>query len=78
MSKVVAPPYDVISPKAQDAFYARHPNNFIRLDKGKDEPGENEQSNKYTRAAKDFKEWCNEGVLQRESRPAIYIYEQIG
>ena len=67
----------MISPKAQDAFYSRHQNNFIRLDKGKDEPDDNEQSNKYTRAAKDFNQWCNDGVLQRESMPEIYIYEQI-
>jgi uncharacterized protein (DUF1015 family) len=30
-AKVATPPYDVISPEEQRAFYNRHPNNMIRL-----------------------------------------------
>ncbi|MGR3319410.1 MAG: DUF1015 domain-containing protein [Candidatus Anammoxibacter sp.] len=77
LSDVVTPPYDVISPQEQGAFYQRHPNNIIRLTKGKDENGDNDQSNKYTRAASLFNEWCENGILEREPEPAIYVYEQI-
>lgn len=76
MSKVVTPPYDVISPQEQEAYYQLHPYNIIRLTKGKDHPGDNDRSNKYTRAAKDFEMWRKKGILQEESKPAIYIYEQ--
>ena len=31
LNRVVAPPYDVISPEAQDALYRRHPQNVVRL-----------------------------------------------
>ena len=31
LSKVVAPPYDVISPREQDALYQRHPQNVVLL-----------------------------------------------
>ena len=31
LNKVMAPPYDVISPKKQDELYSRHPNNIIRI-----------------------------------------------
>lgn len=77
MSKVVTPPYDVISPQEQEAYYQRHPYNIIRLIKGKDEPGDDDKENKYTRAAHLFKTWFKEGIFLKESVPAIYIYEQV-
>ncbi|MGR3220027.1 MAG: DUF1015 domain-containing protein [Candidatus Anammoxibacter sp.] len=77
LSSVVTPPYDVISHQEQEAFYRKHPNNIIRLTKGKDDKKDNDNSNKYTRAASLFNEWCEKGILQREPKPAIYVYEQI-
>src|SRR4030066_243422 len=38
LNKVMAPPYDVISPKKQDELYERHPNNIIRIILGKTTP----------------------------------------
>lgn len=76
MSKVVTPPYDVISPQEQESYYRLHEQNIIRLTKGKDLPGDNDQVNKYARAASFFKEWLNKGILQKDPKPAIYIYEQ--
>ena len=35
MADVTTPPYDVISPAEQEAFYQRHTNNVIRLILGK-------------------------------------------
>jgi uncharacterized protein (DUF1015 family) len=49
-TKVVCPPYDVISPAQQDAFHTRSEHNFIRLEAGKDKPGDDKDHNKYTRA----------------------------
>ena len=77
MSKVVTPPYDVISPKEQEGYYQSHQFNIIRLIKGKGNPEDNEHSNKYTRAADDFSTWYNNDILKKEPKPAIYIYEQI-
>lgn len=76
VSAVVTPPYDVISPEGQERYYQMHPNNIIRLDLGKDLPGDTESANKYTRAAEILSAWKKEGILKEEDAPAIYIYDQ--
>jgi uncharacterized protein (DUF1015 family) len=76
LSDVVTPPYDVISPEFQDELYKKHPANFIRLELNRDEPGDNEQSNKYSRAAKFLRNWRQEGVMQVDPDPALYVYHQ--
>ncbi|MBI5887279.1 MAG: DUF1015 domain-containing protein [Deltaproteobacteria bacterium] len=76
LAKVMAPPYDVISPKMQDEFYQRHPNNIVRIDLSKAEADDKEGSDKYTRAAAELAKWIKAGVLQRDERPAIYYYTQ--
>ncbi|MGZ3675477.1 MAG: DUF1015 family protein, partial [Ktedonobacterales bacterium] len=57
LAALVTPPYDVISPEAQARYYERHPENIIRLELGRDEPGDDELDNRYTRAAVTFAEW---------------------
>jgi uncharacterized protein (DUF1015 family) len=76
LSDVVTPPYDVISPDFQDELYKKHPANFIRLELNRDEPGDNDNQNKYTRAAKFLKNWRQEGVMQVDPDPALYVYHQ--
>ena len=77
LSDVVAPPYDVISPEMQDALYAKHPNNVVRLILNKQNPTDDEQDNRYTRSARTLKEWKESGVLVKEPNPSIYVYHQI-
>jgi len=74
ISRVVAPPYDVIDATFQQALHARHPNNVIRLELGLDEPRDSPGHNRYTRAAGLLKDWMAGGVLQREREPGIYPY----
>ncbi|MDR4497035.1 MAG: DUF1015 domain-containing protein [Candidatus Scalindua sp.] len=76
ISKVVTPPYDVISDEEREGFYRNHPNNIIRLELGKDFPGDNLSVNKYTRAAVYFQEWRREHILIQDTDPAIYVYAQ--
>jgi uncharacterized protein (DUF1015 family) len=76
LSDVIAPPYDVIDPELQDQLYKRHPANVVRLILNRDEPGDDEHSNRYTRAARFFRNWQREGVLQPENDPAVYVYHQ--
>ena len=42
----------------------------------RDEPGDDEHNNRYSRAAQFLKNWRSEGVLFAESQPAIYVYNQ--
>ncbi len=76
LSQVIAPPYDVIDAALQTKLYERHPANVIRLELNREEPGDSETSNKYTRAAKFLKQWRDEGVIMQEPAAALYVYHQ--
>ncbi len=76
LAAVVTPPYDVISPQQQAQYYERSEHNIIRLELGRDEPGDDTLDNRYTRAAATFARWRLEGVLQQDAAPALYLYQQ--
>lgn len=69
LGDLVAPPYDVIAPAEQDALYAKHPANIVRLILGR-------ESDKYAEAGRLFREWLASGVLKAEDTPALYVYRQ--
>jgi len=73
--RVIAPPYDVISPQQQDELYAASPFNVVRLILGKDQPGDREGADRYSRARDTFRMWRQDRVLQRDEAPAVYLYE---
>ena len=75
LAEVTTPPYDVITPEAQEAYYRRHANNIVRLDLGKITPGDGASHNRYTRAAADFRSWREQQVLIQDDQPAYYRYE---
>ncbi len=74
--RVVAPPYDVIDDALQQALYETHPNNVVRIIRGRDEAGDSDANNRYTRAAEAFRDWQTEGVLRRDEEEGIYLYAQ--
>lgn len=75
-SRIVAPPYDVISKEEQDELYNSSPYNIIRILLGKDLAGDDEKENKYIRAARSLKEWQEKNILERDKDDCIYVYEQ--
>lgn len=76
LSKVMAPPYDVISSEEQDNLYNSNPHNIIRILLGKDSPGDNEKENRYIRASRFLKDWQKEEVLKRDKEESFYVYLQ--
>ena len=70
-SKVIAPPYDVISPRQREELYAKSPFNAVRIELPK---GEGKQ--RYKNAKKIYSEWLQDGVLIRDDEPSIYPYYQ--
>jgi len=76
LSRVLAPPYDIISGEAQERYYEMNQYNVIRLILGKDFPGDNEANNRYTRAAEFFQTWLEEEILIRDDSPSIYLLEE--
>ena len=71
--ELLSPPYDVISQQERDLYYQRHPHNVVRLIYGRDEPGDTPDNNRYTRAAQYLHTWLQQGVLQRDGQPALYL-----
>jgi len=76
LSDCIAPPYDVVGAELQDHLYDLSPYNFLRLELNKTQPDDDDSNNAYTRAARIFRTWKNEGILQNEPDPAIYVYHQ--
>jgi len=73
---VIAPPYDVISPAGADQLHERDPRNVIRLELPRDQPGDSDAENRYTRAAAQYRQWVESGVLARDEQPCLYVYGQ--
>jgi uncharacterized protein (DUF1015 family) len=71
LTKVVAPPYDQISPDLQDRLYALSPVNIVRVSYPRDGAGD-----KYQEAGRALDAWLAQGVWARDDRPAIYPYHQ--
>ena len=76
ISKVVAPPYDVISPSMQNRFYNRDEHNIIKLILGKERKGDTKNNNKYTRARVFLNKWLSSKFLTRDKNDSVYVYEQ--
>ena len=76
LSQVIAPPYDVIDAALQTKLYERHPANVIRIELNREEPGDTDTVNKYSRAAKFLRQWRDEGVVMQEPAAALYVYHQ--
>jgi len=69
ISKVVAPPYDIISEAQQRGLYESSFFNIVRLELGRDD-------DRYAAAKATLDQWTEAGVLRRAPRPAIYLYTQ--
>jgi hypothetical protein len=71
LSRVLAPPYDVIPPAARDELYARDPHNIVRVILNRT-PGEAG----YVEAGETYRRWLAEGVLQPDATSGLYVLEQ--
>ncbi len=69
--RVLAPPYDVISPEEQEELYGLSPYNVVRLILSRC-GGEQ----KYIKAGETFRDWIAGGILIQDAEPSIYPYHQ--
>ncbi len=69
VGRVLAPPYDVITPEDQAALYERSPYNAIRLILPR-------ETNRAEASARALRAWIDERVLVRDAEPALYLYSQ--
>lgn len=69
IDELVCPPYDIINDEQREGYIQTNPHNIIRLELPKGE-------NRYTQASEILESWLNDGILVKEDKPAIYIYEE--
>jgi len=72
LSKVVSLPYDVITPKMQEAYYARSDKNIVRIILRK----ETGKGDRYAQAAKELAGWMEDGTLIFEKKPVLFVHQQ--
>jgi uncharacterized protein (DUF1015 family) len=68
--ELAAPPYDQINDSARDRFHTQSPHQFVHLTR----PVAPEGGDPYRFAAALHHRWLREGIIERDSRPAIYPY----
>src|SRR5215212_6812912 len=66
LDRLVAPPYDVISPEQRAEYLARSPYNVVQLTLPDDEQ----------QAARDLAAWRADGVLARDAEPGVWLLSQ--
>jgi uncharacterized protein (DUF1015 family) len=71
LPRVLAPPYDVISPAEQQALYGRDPRNIVRVILNRATAGL-----AYQEAGETYRGWLAEGLLAPDPDPALYVLEQ--
>lgn len=76
LGRVVAPPYDVISPGQRADLVARSRRNVVRIDLPVSDPIDADPDERYREAARTFTSWRTDGTLRKDPRPSLYVYEQ--
>lgn len=74
LSRVICPPYDVISPSGQEDYHRLDKYNYIRIEHSQELPADDESENKYTRALGTMEKWLEDAVLIQDREPALYIH----
>lgn len=70
LSDLLAPPYDVISPRQQKELQDKSPYNAVHLELASD------SADKYATVASKLGSWLDDGALARDEEHTLYIYEQ--
>jgi len=66
LERLVAPPYDVLSPEQREEYLARSPYNVVHLTL----PDDEEQ------AGRDVTDWRERGVLARDQEPGYWLLSE--
>jgi uncharacterized protein (DUF1015 family) len=75
ITRVTAPPYDMITAAEQEDLYRRDPHNVVRLILGR-EREDGRPVDRYANAAACYRRWRSEGILAQDPAPALYIYRE--
>jgi uncharacterized protein (DUF1015 family) len=73
LAAVVAEPYDKVTETMRERYLAGSPYNIVRVDLPRESV---DDLDRYRTAAAVFRGWLEKGILRRDERPALYLYEQ--
>jgi uncharacterized protein (DUF1015 family) len=76
LQDLVTQPYDKISPEMRQRYLQASPYNLVRIILGERHESDSDSDNVYTRAAHHLEDWTAQGILARESEPALFAYFQ--
>jgi uncharacterized protein (DUF1015 family) len=70
LDDVVAPPYDVVTPRRRAELAAQSPFSVVHID----QPDETQGESAYDHAAATFRRWQAQGTLVTDANPSMYVY----
>lgn len=76
ISRLIAPPYDVLSEQDRANLQARDAHNIVNVDLPHVPPKSAGPDEVYDKANINLQAWLSTGVLQRDRRPCLYPYMQ--
>ncbi|MDP8990234.1 MAG: DUF1015 domain-containing protein [Acidobacteriota bacterium] len=75
-AQLITQPYDKINPQMQARYLAASPFNLVRVILGEKHGTDSGADNVYTRAARYFEDWIQQGILAQDPAPGFYAYFQ--
>ena len=76
LSRLIAPPYDVLDERGKADLQVRHPNNIVTVDLPHLPPKSVGPDSVYEKANTTLRSWLAAGILKRDTRLAFYPYMQ--
>lgn len=76
LADLVTQPYDKITPEMQARYLSLSPYNLVRVILGERFDTDSESNSVYTRAAQFFRDWIDQGLLQKDAERGFYAYFQ--
>jgi uncharacterized protein (DUF1015 family) len=77
VSKVIAPPYDVLEAEDKAELLTKSDRNIVAVDLPHVPPKSAGPDSVYAQAAELFNRWKSDGVLALDPKPALYVYHQV-
>jgi uncharacterized protein (DUF1015 family) len=75
LARVSSPAYDLVTPGNRDRLADADPHNIVRLILPRVEPGADAVRRSTELASATLRQWQRDGVLVRDDRPALWVYE---
>ena len=72
MDDLLCPPYDIINEQQRLGYLQKNPNNIVKIEL----PVEEGNEDRYAAAAGTLESWMKDGILERDPKPALYIYDE--